>query len=572
MRGDSAGHNGRAVSCGRLIAPGLGMAAAIAVAVGCLELRESGNRAEAERDDACTGCHGDPQRNAGPLLRLAPPNDVKGNSDVAYPGVGAHMLHLVPRAGYAPVACDQCHVVPTQVRQAGHIDSAPPAEVDFEQLTKLSDAPEPYYEATSQTCRNTYCHGGTSGTWTHPRSSSGACGSCHGLPPAWPHPQSENCSTCHGEVIAADGSWVAPHLHVNQKLEVADPSCNSCHGSEANAAPPRALNGSAERDEPGVGAHQAHLISSLGRSLDCSECHRVPETPAEPGHLDGSGVDVMLTGVAQGESGDPTYDVESGTCAQTWCHGVGDAQQLSPEWSHVGPLSCTDCHGMPPAAPHPQVDNCGLCHAPVAGMDPSELLTSRHVDGVVDVSVPDDCASCHGSVANAAPPRDTRGNNDTSLLSVGAHQAHLVGRGLARVLECSECHVVPEQVNSEGHIDDAVPDPAEVIFSGVATAFSAQPSYESGSCAQTFCHGDSFIAGGSGGSDTIPVWNITDGSQVTCTSCHGMPPPAPHPQDGVSDCAQCHRNMGTDGTFTHPERHVDGIVTFYLNRGDQLVP
>lgn len=553
-------------------ARGFGLGVILASTVGCLELRESETKAATESDDACSGCHGDPQRDETSLLSLAPPNDLKGNRGIEYPGVGAHTLHLVPRAGYAAVTCEQCHVVPTTVRQRGHIDSAPPAEVDFEELAKLPGAPDPHYDAAAQTCRNTYCHGGASGTWTHPRSSSQACGSCHGLPPAWPHPQSDACHTCHGEVIAADGSWVAPALHVNQQVEVDDPSCHSCHGSEANPAPPRALDGSTARDNPGVGAHQAHLQSSIGRAMACSECHKVPSIPAEPGHLDGSGVDVVLTSVAQGVTGEPAWDPESQTCAQTWCHGVGN-QEASPQWSHIGPLTCTSCHGMPPAVPHPQVANCNLCHAEVVSAESGELVASRHVDGVVDVSVSDDCSSCHGSAANPAPPRDVSGNTDPSLLSVGAHQAHLVGRGLARVLECSECHSVPEQVNSSGHIDDVVADPAEVIFGGdVATAFSAQPRYEAGSCAQTFCHGDSFIAGGSGGSQTVPLWNVTDGSQVTCTSCHGMPPPTPHPQEGVSDCAQCHRNMDTDGSFTHPERHVDGIVTFYLERGDQLAP
>lgn len=535
-------------------------------AVGCLELRESATHSAGPSDESCSGCHGDPTRDEPALLRLAPPNDVKGNRALEYPGVGAHALHLMPRAGYAAVTCDQCHMVPTEVRQPGHIDSSPPAEVNFDALTQLPGARDPRYDRSARTCQDTYCHGSTSGTWTHPRSSERACGSCHGLPPAWPHPQSDACSTCHGEVIAADGSWVAPHLHVNQRVEVLETTCTTCHGSGLNAAPPQALNGSTRADDPKVGAHQAHLLSTLGRSLECSECHPVPSTLSEPGHLNGS-VDVVLSGVAQQANGSPQWEAEAQSCAQTWCHGPGDINRVSPRWSQAGPLGCSDCHGMPPPAPHPQVQNCNLCHAPVAGAESGEL--AHHVDGMIDVSVSNDCASCHGSADNSAPPRDTRGNTDPSLLSVGAHQAHLVGRGLARAMECSECHVVPEHVNSRGHIDDEVEDPAEVQFSGVATAFSAQPRYESGTCAQTFCHGDSFIAGGSGGLNIIPVWNVTDGTQIECTSCHGMPPPAPHPQENVADCGQCHRNM-LDGTFTHPERHVDGIVTFFLNRGDQL--
>ena len=101
-------------------------------------------------------------------------------------------------------------------------------------------------------------------------------------------------------------------------------------------------------------------------------------------------------------------------------------------------------------------DDCATCHR----------RDNPHSRDFAD----NDCASCHGSADNSAPPRDTRGNTDPSLLSVGAHQAHLVGRGLARAMECSECHVVPEHVNSRGHIDDEVEDPADgVVGRGAAS-------------------------------------------------------------------------------------------------------
>src|SRR5688572_25859014 len=112
------------------------------------------------------------------------------------------------------------------------------------------------------------------------------------------------------------------------------------------------------------------------------------------------------------------------------------------------------------------------------------------------------------------------------------------------------------------HADSALP--AEVLFSGVALAFEAAPSYEAGSCVDTYCHGDSFIGGRpSGGNETQPSWALAREAPLGCQSCHGMPPPLPHPQ-GPEPCSDCHRNIDATQTFTASGTHVDGVVTFFL--------
>jgi predicted CxxxxCH...CXXCH cytochrome family protein len=108
--------------------------------------------------------------------------------------------------------------------------------------------------------------------------------------------------------------------------------------------------------------------------------------------------------------------------------------------------------------------------------------------------------------------------------------------------------------------------PAEVAFSGVSVAFDATPRYAAGSCSNTACHGGSFPVRGhdSGGTLTTPSWTVVDGSQAACGTCHGLPPPRPHPYYS-EDCGRCHENVSLDGkTFLRPELHVDGIVTFAL--------
>jgi predicted CxxxxCH...CXXCH cytochrome family protein len=185
----------------------------------------------------------------------------------------------------------------------------------------------------------------------------------------------------------------------------------------------------------------------------------------------------------------------------------------------------------------------------------------RHVDGSIDVAVPEDCSACHGD-ASPAPPPDVSGNLTSAAPGVGAHRAHVAPSGAVRAVGCSECHAVPPDVLSPGHLDSLLP--AEVVFSGVATAFQASPSYDAGTCTATFCHGGSFIGGRpSGGSETEPSWVVSQSNApLACSSCHGMPPPPPHPADAA--CATCHLNVDANQSFSAPETHVDGNVTFFL--------
>ncbi len=535
-------------------------AAGLGLAPGCLTLRDDASGVD---ENTCTRCHGSAKNSRDKLLQAAPPFDLKGNQEPAYPGVGAHAAHLAQSETHAPLACSECHEVPTVNDAPGHYDTEPPAEVVFGELSS-TDAKHnrpPRYDAVSRKCSNTYCHGQSSPLWTEPRGSEAACGSCHGLPPAWPHPQAEDCSPCHGQVVDAAGQFVDANLHVDGRVQVSEPDCSSCHGDDGNAAPPTSLSGKRKASDRSVGAHQAHLSGGTSsRALACDECHLVPNEVTQRGHLDGSGIDVTFSGIGEGTR----FDAASATCRDGWCHG-GEGN-VSPAWNEPKNLGCQSCHGMPPAAPHPPVDDCSLCHGDV--FNEGEITARElHVDGVVQVDNPTECTSCHGDPDGdplGAPPFDTSGSDDSSARGVGAHSAHLVGRGLARVLACSECHLVPEGLSDPGHVDSALP--AEVRLQGVAEAFEAEPRYEAGACAQTYCHGDSFIGGRpSGGRHTVPEWTVVDESQITCGSCHGMPPPAPHPED-AADCGQCHKNARGSTAFSHPELHVDGKVTFFLSR------
>ena len=192
----------------------------------------------------CTTCHGSPTSNA-------PPEDLEGNTETTFRGVGAHQVHLKGNIVGRNLTCAQCHVVPGSVYgDAGHIDSEHGAEVLMneeranlitnEPTTSQYDpslplfVPDPQYSAPNLTCANTYCHGyfkngnlTNAPIWTDPSTSS--CGTCHGsgsnpLPKTsaegGTHPNDTNCSNCHGGVVDANQNIINPSKHIDGKLNL----------------------------------------------------------------------------------------------------------------------------------------------------------------------------------------------------------------------------------------------------------------------------------------------------------------------------------------------------------------
>ncbi len=541
----------------------LALALTVAAALGASSCLSRRDPQPSERERGCTACHGDARRGGTALLRAAPPYDLSRATQSGYPGVGAHSIHLEASATHGAVACEECHLIPERVDSPGHADDGAPAEIVFGGLASHHDL-EPTYDFIARRCDNTYCHGGAQAVWTEPRDSAAACGSCHELPPPAPHPQSSLCSSCHGSVVDEARHIRAPELHVNGTVELVATSCTQCHGSGDEPAPPLDSQGNSRIAAIGVGAHAAHLSGgSSSRPLACTECHEVPEEVDDFAHADGLPAEVALVGVAETGARAPDWDRARATCADSWCHGPAAGASASPPWNEPIRLDCTSCHGNPPPAPHPQMANCSHCHAEVVADDDVSMLDrNRHVDGVVDVFVDQSCTGCHGS-ENPAPPSNLSGGTSTLARGVGAHQTHVLGTSRSRAVACQDCHQVPEEVLSPGHVD--TPLPAEVSFAGGALAFGATPTFANDTCSNTSCHGAVFPGGhASGGSLTAPEWSQVDGTQAACGTCHGLPPPRPHPYYS-EDSGRCHKNLSPDGqSFLRPELHVDGVVTFEL--------
>jgi predicted CxxxxCH...CXXCH cytochrome family protein len=160
------------------------------------------------------------------------------------------------------------------------------------------------------------------------------------------------------------------------------------------------------------------------------------------------------------------------------------------------------------------------------------------------------CAmSCHGAENSNAPPRSVSGATETTSTSVGAHQQHLSpSPSWHAKVECADCHVVPSTVDSPGHMDGD--NKAEVMFStrvGTTTW--------NGTTCTSGCHGQTAW----GGTQTTPVWTKVDGTQSACGSCHGAPPPPPHPTE--PNCASCHPTMEENSlVFRDPTSHINGTI------------
>ncbi|MBM4394917.1 MAG: CxxxxCH/CxxCH domain-containing protein [Deltaproteobacteria bacterium] len=551
----------RAAGCAALVA------GTAVLPAGCADTR-GGDAPPADQE--CIRCHGGPDT-------PAPPVDTRGGTDTALRGVGAHEAHLGASSGLSvPVPCETCHVPVEAVGQAGHIDASP-AEVVLagaavapggpapEVVRPASDA-EGFGEAAQVRCRNVYCHGATlaGGAATEPVWNSAnpkgfvACGSCHGYPPPPPHPAGTGCASCHGETVGADGRIADPTKHIDAKVQGGGQACTGCHGDRDRvgnpAAPPVDTTGGSETTAIGVGAHQAHLaVKGPFKKIECGACHVVPTKSDDPGHLDPARK-VVFTTLAKADGAQPAWDRETATCSGVYCHGATKAggTLTAPVWTRVdGSQSvCGSCHGLPPPPPHPASDKCLSCHE-TAGPDKTIADAARHADGQVQVRI-SGCTTCHGSATNAAPPVDTKGASATTEVTVGAHQAHLAVKGPFRNLVCGECHVVPVTVDSPGHLDGS----QKVVLAKLASANGAEPAWErsSATCNGVYCHGATL----SGGSVAAPVWTRVDGTQVACGSCHGLPPPPPHP---ASDkCLSCHETAGPDKTIADPSRHADGQV------------
>jgi len=356
------------------------------------------------------------------------------------PATDAHAIHFTADTGanggvpHAQLTCLHCHKNVTSVTDPDHINRADgtlvpvPAEVRFDEPASLAAVTQPgatragtpAYDKTARTCSNVYCHGaglkvaaknaGASPAWGAPQGSV-HCGDCHGIPPA-DHASGITqlaCHRCHGDAIDASGN-VNPATHVNGKVDLAadiTSSCSACHGDpsvtaapgDPSSAPPTDAENRPASDPTAtsIGAHQNHVVAGvLGVKVACNECHVVPTTLLDPGHLDNQ-VTLTFGPLARKGGLTPTYDPVTQTCSNVYCHGNFPSSKVTlpppaPTWNGGGlAVACGSCHDLPPPEPTHVLVNvatqgCGTSTNPLITCHPSAYTPTTvdpklHIDG-----------------------------------------------------------------------------------------------------------------------------------------------------------------------------------------------
>ena len=215
------------------------------------------------------------------------------------------------------------------------------------------------------------------------------CSLCHGFPPNPPHLPKTNCESCHEVTIDEDGKFdINASSHMNGTLNILMMNCNSCHGNGSNNAPPSALDNETSTSFLSVGAHQEHLNANVYHGpISCNECHLVPSTPGQEGHIDYTITPEISWGeMATNKGAQPIWDRSTGTCSNTYCHGgtlvnAGGAIR-NPVWTIVdqSQVACDSCHGYPPTSPrHGGGTNCKMCHYD-SNLNSSVLTGNTEID------------------------------------------------------------------------------------------------------------------------------------------------------------------------------------------------
>lgn len=229
---------------------------------------------------------------------------------------------------------------------------------------------------------------------------------------------------------------------------------------------------------------------------------------------------------------------------------------------------------------------CSQCHATdyAGGLISPTCLTCHD-----DTGGPEACNTCHGNFSDPtqiAPPQGTNNETSTTAAAVGAHQLHLHGIAIAQNVACNECHIIPSEFQSAGHIDGS--PRAELTFGAFTNLGPSQAYYDFDelTCQNTYCHGNfEFLASESQypfaytgekmeGNNFSPIWNKVNGTQAACGTCHGeinesgqliSALPKGHYGDfSITTCVTCHRSVvNENGEIIDPTKHINGIIDVF---------
>jgi hypothetical protein len=436
------------------------------------------------------------------------------------------------------------------------------------------------------------------------------CSSCHG-PDFSGGSQSPKCTDCHSSIAVHKTGYKdsnSPDFHGKNQLAKDFTACKTCHGDNfqggLNSPSCSTCHASIDVHKSGITDQNSanfHGKYKLKSGLsDCSSCHGSSFTGGMQSpscttcH---STIDVHKSGIIDQNSPNfhGKYPLTNGFTPCKTCHGdnfQGGNNSVACSTCHssitVHKTGITDpnssnFHGKFLKANAWNISACASCHnSSFTGgtQSPTCKTSGCHTSA----QGPAACNTCHGDFNNpsqVSPPKDLDGNTSTSSPGVGAHAKHLSAFANGISLACSECHTVPADVNAAGHLGSD--GNAELSF-GAFTNKLGGTSYDFGTnkCANTYCHGNfefkkadassvsqnQYTADKMVGNKRAPKWNVLDGSEVKCSSCHGKsdadPSPIGHIPYTIDQCVWCHSTVvDASGTIIDKSRHINGKANVF---------
>jgi predicted CxxxxCH...CXXCH cytochrome family protein len=396
--------------------------------------------------------------------------------------------------------------------------------------------------ASCQTCHGADFNGGIAGVSCFAPDRNGF--SCHGVNA--PH-------------AAAPWRTSPSPTHTNTVNDMAGSNpaaCALCHRSAAGT--PGCFNNTLCHGVPAAGAGHTlpyaqpslHGGAAMSNLTFCQSCHATPAT--------------------SGAGSNPRFNVPHGRLVNGCedCHVPFAAHppvlQIPAVFGNIttfNPLGTPwylHCETSPSG-----FDGCRLCHGATLGGGPNNAsaCTTCHRNRVPTTLL--DCASCHGN-----PP------NGTAYPNIAAtHPSHASGT-FALPLDCPECHLDRGSVTLDHYTRTqswragaTSVQTGAVNFGALARTDGASPVYNETSrqCTNAYCHGATLAAGGTNHS---PIWGQANYLAAGCGTCHGFPPPSPHPAATATLCIGCHPHVNASGTgFTDRTKHVNGMVEFTSGGG-----
>ncbi|OIO22594.1 MAG: hypothetical protein AUJ54_03180 [Ignavibacteria bacterium CG1_02_37_35] len=439
------------------------------------------------------------------------------------------------------------------------------------------------------------------------------CTSCHGATFTGGL-QSPSCATCHSTITVHKTGIVdtnSPDFHGKYPLAGGKfTACQSCHGDnfQGGLNSPNCTNCHASIDVHKTGIIDQNSANFHGKYklktglTDCTSCHGISFTGGTQSpscKTCHSTIDVHKTGINDQNS--PNFhgkrnELKTSFAECQSCHGdnfQGGNNSVSCTSCHTtitvhktgitNPTSA-NFHGKFLKSSSWNISACASCHSSNfsgGSTSPNCKTSGCHSSA----QGPAACNTCHGDFNNPSqisPPEDLSGNTSTSFAGVGAHVKHLSAYANAISLACSECHTVPTDVNSAGHLGSD--GKAEFNFGTFTNKFGGT-SYDFGNnkCANTYCHGHFEFKKSDAGSPTAenqytsdkmvgnnrsPVWTNLSGGETKCFSCHGKndadPSPFGHVSYTIDQCVWCHASVvDASGTIIDKTKHINGKINVF---------